>query len=300
MLRTNNIFTAILLFIIATLSSCNNEKPASHTDAWDLTEEAADSLLFVENHHYGVGYNFTVCADSIAIISDAIIRPCDTAHVYGDEELVVADFIVVPEDSIDSVWVKVARDQFTQGWIHESKLLDSVVPNDPISEFIKLFSDTKFFGFFFLLLFGGAVFLYRKVTKKKMRIVHFNDINSAYPTVLCILTSLAAVFYSSVRMFDESSWTHFYFHPTLNPFALPLRLAIFIVLVWSVIIVAVATLDDVFRCLKSKEYISYICSLVVIMATIYIFFTGATYFYFGYLCLPLYIAWSIWTYKKQK
>ena len=38
------------------------------------------------------------------------------------------------------MWVKVARDQQLMGWIHEQDLLSSVVPNDPISRFIYLFS----------------------------------------------------------------------------------------------------------------------------------------------------------------
>lgn len=291
---------AIIFTLIATLAiSCNKEMPSKTNDGWDLSEEAEDSINFVTTHHYGIGYNFTACKDCFDIVSDATIRPCDTIKIYESEEIVVADFLIIPEDSIDSVWVKVAHDQYTQGWIHESELLKAVVPNDPISEFIRIFSNTKFFGFFFLLLFGFAVFVYKKVTKRQMRVVHFNDIDSIYPTALCMLTALAAVFYASVRMFDADSWTHFYFHPTLNPFALPLRLAIFVSLIWAVIIVSIATIDDVFRCIKGRDFVSYICSLPVIMSTIYIFFTGATYFYFGFPLLLVYLIWGIWKYKNK-
>lgn len=31
----------------------------------------------------------------------------------------VAEFMIQPADSVDSVWVKVARDQETMGWVHE-------------------------------------------------------------------------------------------------------------------------------------------------------------------------------------
>ncbi|MDE5788422.1 MAG: zinc ribbon domain-containing protein, partial [Bacteroidaceae bacterium] len=61
--------------------------------------------------------------------------------VYKNDPLVVAQIEIIPEDPMDSVWVKVARDQMTQGWIHESELLEAVVPDDPISQGIYIFSN---------------------------------------------------------------------------------------------------------------------------------------------------------------
>ena len=43
---------------------------------------------------------------------------------------------MVPQDSIDSVWVQLAAENNDFGWVRESKLLPRVVPDDPISEFI--------------------------------------------------------------------------------------------------------------------------------------------------------------------
>ena len=48
-------------------------------------------------------------------------QPVDTSFqpvIFRGDELVVAAFAIIPEDSIDSVWVKVAHDQLTQGWVH--------------------------------------------------------------------------------------------------------------------------------------------------------------------------------------
>ena len=44
--------------------------------------------------------------------------------------------MIQPADSVDSVWVKVARDQETMGWVHEKELLEKVVPVDSVSQFI--------------------------------------------------------------------------------------------------------------------------------------------------------------------
>ena len=57
----------------------------------------------------------------------------------------MADIRIMSVDSIDSVWVQVARDQQTFGWIHESKLLPNVVPDDPnIAIYIHLFRYPSF------------------------------------------------------------------------------------------------------------------------------------------------------------
>ncbi|MBO7098855.1 MAG: zinc ribbon domain-containing protein, partial [Bacteroidaceae bacterium] len=99
-----------------------------------------------ESTLYAVNDNFYLTSDSIWLQSQEPLHnmPIDTLSdsilLYYNDPLVVAQIVVIPEDSIDSVWVKVARDQFAQGWIHQSDFLASVVPDDPISEFIYLFS----------------------------------------------------------------------------------------------------------------------------------------------------------------
>ena len=110
---------------------------------------------------YAVNDNFFLTADSMWLQTQEPLHnmPIDTLSdsvlLYYDDPLVVAQIVVIPEDSIDSVWVKVARDQFSQGWIHQSTFLSSVVPDDPISEFIYLFSQRHlwyFLGFVFVVL----------------------------------------------------------------------------------------------------------------------------------------------------
>ena len=73
---------------------------------------------------YVAGDNFVVSADSLHLQSSQPLHnlPIDTAceqlSVYYNDQLVVAETLVIPEDSVDSVWVKLARDQFTMGWVH--------------------------------------------------------------------------------------------------------------------------------------------------------------------------------------
>ena len=73
-------------------------------------------------HHYNRNYNFVVVGDSLCLQTVHPVHnpvhagvPEDTVAVFADDRLVVAEVMIVPEDSVDSVWVKVARDQSTMG-----------------------------------------------------------------------------------------------------------------------------------------------------------------------------------------
>ncbi len=87
---------------------------------------------------YEVGDNFELCVDSLALQGSQPLHNlpvdtlCEQPVVSLGNPLVVAETIVIPEDSVDSIWVKLARDQYTMGWVHEHDFLESVVPDDPI------------------------------------------------------------------------------------------------------------------------------------------------------------------------
>lgn len=129
---------SLLCVIVLLLSACYNHGPVS-PDAWDLTERQIDSLSFFTTHHYSQNYNFVVKASQMPISDEAGSQAFDTLYVSKGDPLVVADIKTISSDTIDSVWVKVARDQMTQGWIRESEMLPCVSPNDPISQFIDFF-----------------------------------------------------------------------------------------------------------------------------------------------------------------
>ncbi|MBO7128698.1 MAG: zinc ribbon domain-containing protein [Prevotella sp.] len=302
-------------------TSCYNQGPLT-PDAWDLTEKQLDSISFYTTHHYTQGYNFVVNKDSLPVLEQQqemmsvpeilnaefqagdvtipMLSMVDTIILRKHDRLVVADIKTVPADSIDSVWVKVARDQLTFGWVHESDLLANVSPDDPISQFIDSFSDSHLLIFLgFCVLVGGAYGL-RRLLRKGAKIVHFNDIPSFYPTLLCLLVASSAVLYSSIQLFAPESWRHFYYHPSLNPYALPWHLGLFVTSVWAIVIVAIATIDDVRHHLPLGQVILYLGGLAAVCAVDYVIFSVTTLYYIGYPLLIAYFVFAIYRLSLQK
>ena len=215
-----------LLCFSLLLASCYNHGQRT-PDAWDLTKQQIDSISFSTTHHYSQNYNFVVNASQLPLADALPDMAFDTLYVVRGERIVVADIETVPTDTIDSVWVKVARDQITQGWIRECELLEGVSPDDPISQFIDLFTNNHLLLFMGLCVVAASLYAMRRLLRHNAYIVHFHDIDSPYPTLLCILIAFSATLYASIQMFGAESWRHFYYHPSLNPFALPWHLHCF-------------------------------------------------------------------------
>ena len=300
-LEMRNLFFIFSFLLL--LSSCYNRGQLS-PDAWDLTERQLDSISFYTTHHYTQNYNFQVRVDSIPLIVQLPVEainemPIDTLMVYRNDHIVVADITTVPVDTIDSIWVKVARDQQTFGWIHEHDMLLAVSPDDPISEFIDVFSDVHLLVFLTFVVAVVAAYIYRLQMRRQAHLVHFNDIASFYPTLLCLLVASSATLYSSIQLFDPEKWRHFYFNPTLNPFAVPLSLGLFLVSVWVILIVAIAVLDDVRRLLPFGEAVLYLLGLGATCAVAYIVFSVLTLYYIGYPLLVAYCVFALWSYFRR-
>jgi len=109
----------------------------------------------------------------------------------------------------------------------------------------------------------------------------------------------SATLYSSIQLFEPEKWRHFYFHPTLNPFAVPTDLGLFLVSVWAIVIVAVAVLDDVRRQLPFGEAILYLLGLGATCAVAYIIFSVFTLYYIGYPLLVAYFVFAFWCYFRR-
>ena len=103
--------------------------------------------------------------------------------------------------------------------------------------------------------------------------------------------------YSSIQLFAPETWRHFYYHPSLNPFALPFWLGVFISSVWALIIWSLATVDDVYHRLPLGEAIMYLVGLAAVCAVIYVVFSITTLYYVGY---PLLIAYFYFAIKRLK
>lgn len=296
---------SLLLFLLVLLcSSCYHQNTKNINENLLDSVGQNDSSHFKATHHYSSNYNFVVKADSLVLSK---LQPeetlshlqSDSLVVYKNEHLVVADIRIMSADSIDSVWVQVARDQQTFGWIHESKLLPNVVPDDPISLFISIFSDIHLLVFLVIIVLISVYYIMRKLLSASLPIVHLRDINSIYPTLLVLLVATSATFYASIQLFAPQVWHHFYFHPTLNPFSVPLPLNLFLLSVWAILLIGLAAIDDVRHLLPLGDAVLYLCGLAAVCAVNYIIFSVSTLYYIGYPLLIVYVYWAIKRYIKM-
>lgn len=310
----------IVAIIIATitLTSCYHTT-TRHNDAYvaqpsaiysdsqvaDSDTAAYDNMnAFYNTHHYTQNYNFVVKADSLALLRqqpEELLNglPTDSFFVKKGNHLVVVDIRLLINDNADSVWVQVARDQHTFGWVRENRLLPSVVPDDPISQFISTFSDTHLLVFLIIISVIAVSYLIHSIRQKRVKAVHFNDIDSFYPTLLAMTVATAATFYSSIQMFAPEIWRHFYYHPSLNPFAVPPILSIFLTSVWAMVIMSIATVDDVLKKLSTSHAALYLCGLGAVCAANYIIFSITTLYYVGYALLIAYCVYATKQYTKN-
>jgi len=293
-----------LFFSVATLSLCACYNKGQQTpDAIDITEAQLDSISFFSTHHYTENFNFFVHADSFHMIAQHPAEwvsemPVDTLTVFRGDRLVVADITIMPADSIDSVWVKVARDQLTLGWIHENELLPCVSPDDTISRFIDFFSDSHLLIFLAFLVLTVSAYVIRRLLQQNSPVVHFRDIPSIYPTLLCLLVAASATIYSSIQMQEPEMWRHFYYHPTLNPFVLPSALSWFITSIWGILILLIASLLETHRLLSLGDALLYCFGLVSVCAVVYVVFSVTTLYYIGYPLFIAYAAFALWRYYR--
>lgn len=253
-----------------------------------------------KTRYYGDSYNFIVKADSMQLLrflsSESSLYQ-DTLYVYEGERVAVAD--ILTSDSLqiknDTAWVQLMRDESTFGWVEEMKMREQVVPADPISQAIATFSDAHFNVFVVLIAAIIVVYFVRKKYKNKVPLVHFNDIPTAYPAVLCMMMSTAATLYATIQMFDFEGWQYYYYHPTINPFAEQGVIAWFLTLVWVIIIMAVACISEVVNRLKLLDSIVYLLGLFAVCCLDYIIFSKLTLCYIGY---PLLVAYFVFAIKK--
>lgn len=296
---------SLLLFLLVLLcSSCYHQNTKNINENLLDSVGQNDSSHFKATHHYSSNYNFVVKADSLVLSKQQPEETLshlqeDSLVVYKNDHLVVADIRIMSADSIDSVWVQVARDQQTFGWIHESKLLPNVVPDDPISLFISTFSDIHLLVFLVIIVLISVYYIMRKLLSASLPIVHLRDINSIYPTLLVLLVATSATFYASIQLFAPQVWHHFYFHPTLNPFSVPLPLNLFLLSVWAILLIGLAAIDDVRHLLPLGNAVLYLCGLAAVCAVNYIIFSVSTLYYIGYPLLIVYVYWAIKRYIKM-
>lgn len=279
--------------IIAKVMSDSGEAVISR-----LSAKQIDSLNFRIIHHYSENFNFMVKADSMMLVPMLEDLEIDTQYIYRDEVIVVANHTVVHGDSIDSVWVKVASDRLAMGWIREKDLLKGVVPDDTISIMIDTMSNSRVIWMIGLLGLGVVAFLVQKGRRRKLLLLQHDQMDSFYPLLFLILISLMATVYATIQNFMPWYWQEFYYHPSLNPAVLPLNLAVLVTIVWAVIIVFLATIDEIHHCFAFSDSVYCTLELLAFGMLVYLVFSWTTLIYIGYLLLPLFIFGSIYYYVK--
>lgn len=227
--------------------------------------------------------NLEVYADSVMLellpIKDSYLCLYKGAHV------VVVEYDIHPEDSIDTVWVKLAHNQEAQGWLRESELLHAFVPVSYISQGIYLFSRTYLPYFLLCLSLCLVFFSYRLYRRKQILLVYVNDIDSLYPLSLCLMMAVSATVYESIQHFAPELWQYYFFNPTLSPFDAAPPIALFLLCLWTLILLALATVDVVFRRLSASEAFFYLLGLLSACIFGFLFFVITIRYYVGYLFL---------------
>ena len=243
----------------------------------------------------GCHYPQPVSDVNLELVDDSIslaclpVKDCYTMLYKGDR-VVVAEVAVHPADSIDSLWVKVAKDELVQGWLSQSSLKHSFVPTDSISQAIYFFSRTHAAYFIAICALAVVVWLVRLLRRRPLMLVYFNDIDSFYPLLLCLLMAVSATLYESMQVFVPETWEHFYYNPTLSPLEVPLILSLFLCTLWGFVVVLLAAIDDSFRQLSPAAACCYLLGLAACCICCYLFFILTTAWYVGYLFLLL-MAW---------
>ena len=283
-----------LLFAVCAMVSCHRDRPQC-TEFWHTS--GIDSVAFRQQHHFWKNFNF-VATDSIPLEASlpgevASIFVPDSAILETDDQVVVTDIAIVPADVEDSVWVMVARDQMTMGWVHEQTLIERAVPDNGVSRFIQHFCDSRILLFLSCLCLAFILFIVQRFRREHFLIVHFNDIRSFYPTLLCLCMSGLAAFYGSIQNFQPEVWKEFFFYPTLNPFGQPRVIMLFLIGVWALLVIFIAVIDDIRKQPDVVNGVSYMIALFGGWMSLYLFFSVSVQYYIGYPLLMIYWAFAL-------
>lgn len=257
-------------------------------------ESSKDSVAaVVRERPYALNSNFRVTTDTLWLHQLPLL---DSIPVREGDELVVAEITARKEMEGHSVWVKVARDQETIGWVPEHQLLSHIVPVDPISRCIHLFSNSHALPFFLVLAVFFLCFVYRALRRKQIKLIWLNDIDSVFPITLSWLMAAAATLYNSMQHFVPETWERYYYDPSLNPFDLPFVLGLFVLCVFLIVLLGVALLDDLFHQTTMEVAFFYLLGLASCCIFLYIFFT----YLWIYLAYLAFIAYSVWCVRRLR
>ncbi|MBF0950688.1 MAG: hypothetical protein HXK22_02675 [Alloprevotella tannerae] len=324
----------ILLFL---LCSCYYSPPNQVGHWVPSDQQSIDSVTFRISHHYWKGF-IAFATDSFHLMKTLppnmqeatgdfgyTINPnneVDTISLHKGDQLIVLDISKTTQTGADSILIKVARDQLTQGWISEQAFLNKIVPNDPISRFIHFFSDTRSLILFPLLGLSLLVFTillclkYNKVKRQaeekdwkyaiRRQKEAFADISfipsySLYALFFCFIVAISSALYGGIQHFAPDTWIEFYFHPTINPLSsyLPPIMHLFLGSVWLLLISGIAVMIDLSKTDDGQQIIKHLASLIFSTILIYFGLTEILPLYLGHIMLVLIFGFRLKNYFKR-
>ncbi len=234
--------------------------------------------------------NYTVKPDSLDLSNaDAnLLKSMEEANSEIDNvpsnELARSENAKSDSVVADTVWIKVAGNQYNMGWITESSLLAHTVPNDNISLLLHSMTNTRLLWMGTLLLVGllGLLF-HKKYSNRKFFVVKPSDTDSFYPFLFVILIATLACWYASIQNFAPEFWQEYYFHPTLNPFLLPPIMAVLVIFVWLIIVAFIALLIDLYNNIRFLRGMVYLGEILGSSMLVYLIISWTTQIYIGYV-----------------
>ena len=242
--------------LLAMLASCSLQHKENRSH-WILTQSQRDSIAFSATHHYNVGYNFIMEADSMQLhslpegVQQNLDYAPDSATLLKNEDFVITEIYRLqgPDTlALDSIWLRIGSDGIPLGWVSETELLTKAAPVDPISHLIfKSKAHWLTILLIISILFAGWIataWLKRGVGTGAKKGGYEESNVSGYPAAFMLCSATAGLLYSLMQSITPHLWQEYYFHPTLNPLGQPHLLAIYLSFIWLSILLWVANFFD--------------------------------------------------------
>lgn len=285
----------VLLYLFASCSFGNGHDYVGENNE----HHNQDSIAFSATHHYNIGYNFVLIADSMQLfttpegVSLNLDYAPDSAIIRSNEDFVITEIYHVPvvDSTItDSIWLRVGSDGIPLGWVSEGELLNKAAPVDPISLliFYVRHHDKFILALSFIIILAIAIYII--VAEKKIAKFNKQRVISYYSIAFLLSITAAGVVYSILTEKHSDLWQDFYFHPTLNPLGLQKMLALYLSTIWLSIILWLASIFDLIaKTTLSKTTISTMLHIVFGLAAYTLLACNS----FIYLNLVIYIIFVV-------
>lgn len=296
-------FVLLVILLHCSLSFAENEAPTQID--WNWTGQTRDSVYFTQTRHYSVGSNFVVVAPKLELNT----LPQNSSEISSElcvnkgEEIVVAEIRRIETDSADckTFWLKIARDQQTQGWVNESQFTQATIPSDPISQII--YNLRKSAPWCFLLacvLLSLLYYLQHRVPKgESYPFVHLQNIDSVWPVLLVQLNALIGLWYNMLVTYSPAVWDSYYHSPNLTPFQWPFVVALWLIMLWLLPILYIASLDDAAHQMNPAQTLKYSLSLIGVGVGVTILFAWLPSVWLAWALLLVYCWWGWKRWKKR-